>query len=483
MLPETMDTATPSHLDRRSTVRQAVRQLLEANPEFAALPPDKRRALASNLVQLTETKLDLMEEEADATGQLATAMEFDPAANRQLASVAQDTLEGVAFPRFVTELVNGVFKGLIDANAQQLQSYVDMVSGVTSASAGSSAATGAEQARVWLVQQFPDSYEMGASQDEWGEEDENGATIVRLRDGREAPSREDIAAILELEGEGAEGFDAEEPEEGLLAKVRAFLSRKRQKVIASLLTLGMNRLVIDHGKIEAGMNFSIDAHSAAEENRARRHEFKHSSTVGGSVGFGPWSVNASMTNSIGIVSTNQTHRSEEMNQSLNMNAGVVLHFHSDYLPLNQLAAADSVQRIRAVSLNPNAPPRQAPTARQPSSARTAADTVVNTPIQHASAGTPPPVRRQSGDGDSSSSSSQTDSNAATRSSDSATREAPPSRSDSRSSTDAAASSDRSSPSATTPTTSSSETPRASTDSSASTPAAGATPASDARPSS
>ena len=185
-----------------------------------------------------------------------------------------------------------------------------------------------------------------------------------------------------------------------MAKVRAYLSRKRQKVIASLLTLGINRLVIDHGKIKAGMNFSIDAHSAAEENRARRFELKHSSTVGGSVGFGPWSVNASMTNSIGIVNTNQSHRSEEMNQQVNMNADVELHFHSDYLPLNQFAARDSVARIRAVSVNPNAPVAQTPASTRDTSARDAARGVANTPMNFDRPGTPPPIRRMDATDDS-----------------------------------------------------------------------------------
>lgn len=138
----------------------------------------------------------------------------------------------------MTELVNGVFKSLIDANAQQIQAHVDMISGVTAASAGSGGATGPDQARLWPVQQFPDAYELGASQDVWGEAEAEGTTVVLLREGRDAPPREDVAALLDLEGEEAEPFDTDEPEEGLLGKVRAYLSRKRRTVIASLLTLG-----------------------------------------------------------------------------------------------------------------------------------------------------------------------------------------------------------------------------------------------------
>ena len=138
-----------------------------------------------------------------------------------LAGAARDTLDGIAFPRFVTELVNSVFKGLIDANAQQIRAYVDMNSGVTQASADSAAATGPDQARAWLVQQFPDSYDLGPSTDDWGAEDENGTTVVGLREERDGPPREDVAMLLELEGEAAEGSDTEAPEEELLCKVRA----------------------------------------------------------------------------------------------------------------------------------------------------------------------------------------------------------------------------------------------------------------------
>lgn len=375
----------------RQTVRAAVRSLLEASPAFGKLGPEQRRKLAHGLVSITETAIGLVAEEAvsdpaaPVAGPFATGLSaqggFDPGANRQLAGVARDTLDAIAFPRFVTELVNGVFRGLIDANAQQIQAYVDMIAGVTAATADSQGATGADQARLWLVQQFPDAYELAAGEGEWGEQATNGPMRLRLRDGQDAPPAADIAGLLGLTGREAEGLDPEEPEEGLLGKVRAFLSRQRQKVLASLLTLGMNRLVIDHGKIKAGMNFSIDARSAAEENRAQRFELKHSSRVGGSVGFGPWSVNASMTNSIGMVNTSQSHRREEMNQRVNMNADIELHFHSDYMPLNRLAASDSVQRIRAASANPQADiPTELPQRPAETPDQTAARGVVQTPI-------------------------------------------------------------------------------------------------------
>lgn len=384
---------------RRDLVRGAVRGLLENTREFAHLPHDRRQALAHNLVQLTETQLDLMAEEQDADGGPASeepmAVEqqtFNPQANARVGQQTAEIIDGIGFPRFVTELVNGVFKGLVDANAQQMQAYVDMISGVTAASADSAQSTGPGPARVWIVQNFPESYELGAATDVWGDNTDEGAAIVKLREGKDAPKTEDVAAMLELEGDAAQGLDPDEPEEGLLPKVRAYLSRKRQKVLASLLTLGMNRIVIDHGKIKAGMNFSIDAKSAAEENKARRFDFSNTTSGSGSFGAGPWGVSASMTNSIGIVRTKQTHEREDLTSNVNMNADVELHFRSDFVPLNALAAADSVKRIRAVSLNPQAPARTTPSG--PTPAQKAATQVISTPTtKPAPKPTPQPAKK------------------------------------------------------------------------------------------
>lgn len=49
---------------RRDVVRGVIRGLLEQNPDYSRLSPERRRRLAHDLVRLTETTLSLMAEEA-----------------------------------------------------------------------------------------------------------------------------------------------------------------------------------------------------------------------------------------------------------------------------------------------------------------------------------------------------------------------------------------------------------------------------------
>ena len=71
-----------------------------------------------------------------------------------------------------------------------------------------------------------------------------------------------------------------------------------------------------------------------------------------------------MTNTIGYVSTQKNQSSEEMNTDLDLNSSVELYFKTDYLPLDRLAGAGQVDRIKVNTLNPDAEATAARTARE-----------------------------------------------------------------------------------------------------------------------
>src|SRR3954470_16253451 len=109
--------STASGPDSLTAVRHGVRALLEESPEFRSLEPDQRQRLAAGLVRVCHVAEELRREEGDAAGEvaatrLATAQaqpDFGAAA-QQAATVTQRILNAVSFPRFVTDLLNGVFK-------------------------------------------------------------------------------------------------------------------------------------------------------------------------------------------------------------------------------------------------------------------------------------------------------------------------------------------------------------------------------------
>jgi hypothetical protein len=70
--------------------------------------------------------------------------------------------------------------------------------------------------------------------------------------------------------------------------------RNRQQMLATMVQMGMQRIVVDSGRISAGMRFHIDASSAAAEQRHSGFDTRTTIGASGSVGFGWWSASASL---------------------------------------------------------------------------------------------------------------------------------------------------------------------------------------------
>jgi hypothetical protein len=122
-------------------VRETVRNLLLSSAAFHDLSPDQRREIAQSLVKVCHTAVALLQEEAssqqlarsrDSSSRSQPALavaqsagsQFSGVAAQRVAATTRAILNAVSFPRFVTELINGVFKALVDSNQQQMQSYV-----------------------------------------------------------------------------------------------------------------------------------------------------------------------------------------------------------------------------------------------------------------------------------------------------------------------------------------------------------------------
>ena len=61
---------------------------------------------------------------------------FSGVATDRLAGTTAAVLNAVSFPRFVTELITGVFKAMNNSNQQQMQAYVDLIRNVAATTEG-----------------------------------------------------------------------------------------------------------------------------------------------------------------------------------------------------------------------------------------------------------------------------------------------------------------------------------------------------------
>lgn len=346
-------------------IRGAVRDVLEQAPGYRALAETDRRALAHAMVRVSTLAAQLIEDE-DGAGEEASAPRAQPLARAQsqpgfgaaadrIAQTTQNVLNAVSFPRFVTDLINGVFRAMLDSNQTQMQQYVNLLNAVAASTEGFEGAQfGLMRVRQWLADQFPEAIEYDAPEIEPGEvpdPDEVANTRLRLRSGASMPPLEVIRATLGMAPE--DPLEAGTPEQ-LVPLARRHLARQRQQMLATMVMMGMQRIVIDSGKINAAMRFHIDTRSAANRDQGSQTSLHNRIKGGGSFGMGPWGASAEVENTIGYVSTQRTQATEEMNTDLELNSSVELNFRSDYLPLNQMANQAQAERIRSSTLNPAA---------------------------------------------------------------------------------------------------------------------------------
>src|SRR5262245_3730680 len=136
MEPSSVTAATPP----RAPVRAAIRDLLTASAEYQSLDAATRRDIAQGLVTICSTALILAEDESSAPppaaraarvplaqAQATAGQAFSGVAADRVAGTTHAILNAVSFPRFVTELINGVFKALVDSNQQQMAGYVELI--------------------------------------------------------------------------------------------------------------------------------------------------------------------------------------------------------------------------------------------------------------------------------------------------------------------------------------------------------------------
>jgi hypothetical protein len=365
-----------------SRIRSTVRDLLLSSPAYQKLEPGDRKRLAQGLVTICHAAVQLQkaQEEGEsavpAPGPLAMTQAAGGgfgAAAQQAPEVARRILNAVSFPRFVTDLINGVFKAMLDSSISQIHAYVELINNVAASAEGfADANIHLDSARQWLAERYPASFELNV---EPGETADDGtqlpATVtVVLKAGADAPTPAALAVDLGL-GEDETPPPASDPEQ-LVPLVRKRLAKSRQEVLATLAMLGMQRIVVESGRINAAMRFHIDTHSAAAEDKGSRFESETGIHLAGSYGTGIFNISADIQENIGYVSTQKEQTTEEMNTDLDLSSSVEVNFRGEPVSLDRLATSSQVSAIRANARNPDAEFQAADQARAAREQRQAA---------------------------------------------------------------------------------------------------------------
>src|SRR5688572_26598417 len=157
------------------------------------------------------------------------------------------------FPEFVASLVHGTFDAIVDSSIRQMESFADLVAAVAKPiDQFTQENVSLNQARDWLIEQHPNDLALARDSDEF-------RVIPRTPpngESRPEPHSPDWLADFDLPGEE---LTPEFIEEQLLPMARERVARNRLQTLATMVLLGMNRVVVKDGTIAARLRFRAAA--------------------------------------------------------------------------------------------------------------------------------------------------------------------------------------------------------------------------------
>lgn len=412
-----------------------VEALLAQAPSYRSLDPRTRRTLAESLAAVTKalsagapvdvalaSVADLRNKMGGATGDAgsgdagssggsapasassdspsAGASASTPAASGSPASsgpasrvgdVARATLNAIDFPAFVAGLISGTFHAIVDASIQQMEAYAELLKNVSMSLDKFMGDNISEQtARDHLADQYDSVFARDTS---------SGDPRLVVKKNGSGPS-ELPSFLSDLGFNSTDDIDDEAVNQVVVPAARRSLAQSRQQTLATMVMMGINRVLVDDGEINAKLQFHIDA---SETTKIKFDQKKTTNgNISGQAGRNPFSANAIMVNTVNL------NTQSDLNVRADLTGEVKVKFRSEAFPLERFADSAAIQLINQNAKVPApvpapaaAPPFPAASSPPPSTAPappaqapvTAPAPSVNTPVAQSLAARDPWMRQ------------------------------------------------------------------------------------------
>ena len=191
----------------------------------------------------------------------ASAASSRKQATETIAQRAGALSDEIAFPEFVAGLVHGTFDAIVDSAIRQMESYASLVSAVAKPLEDFTRDNVSEnQAKDWLVQQYPKDLYLSLE----------GTPSVLPRPSDDKDNSDEPRSPQWLASFGVEGQELtpELIQGTLIPEAQKRLGRSRQQMLATMVLLGLNRVVVRDGSISARLRFRADAADHAKVDYA-----------------------------------------------------------------------------------------------------------------------------------------------------------------------------------------------------------------------
>jgi hypothetical protein len=284
------------------------------------------------------------------------------------AQAAGAIMREVNFPGFVSSLVQGVFQSIVDSSIQQMTAYGELVKSVAmSLNDFRDENVPESEGQQHLISRYPSFFEMSASDD--------GASILRMKPDADTDAFPDFQRDLGLP-QAIDDLDEETIATALVPAARDHVARGRQQLLATTLLMGINRIIVTDGKINAKVTFNFKAKDTLHR------EGTVTDVVGQTTTKTDASTYQSFSKRIVMGATERTVpvtvespkgiSDSEIKANATLMGEVSINFRSETFPLEKLANSDQVMRLNEAQQGAgratppaNVPPPAAPAAPAP----------------------------------------------------------------------------------------------------------------------
>lgn len=182
-------------------------------------------------------------------------VEFGAGAAKGVELAAQ-MINTIDFPKFVANLVQGTFHAIVESSIEQMKAYAELVKSVAqSLTEFRDENVSENQGRDHLVSRYPNLFQINVV---------NGQPKVGTKDGASDGALPDFAKDFGL-SEAISSLDDDMIEEKLVPAARDDLARNRQQLLATIVLMGINRIVVTDGKINAKVRFEFKAQDRTKQ--------------------------------------------------------------------------------------------------------------------------------------------------------------------------------------------------------------------------
>jgi hypothetical protein len=293
--------------------RSEARSVLAATPSYKAMPLQEQMSIYKNLVQSRAQDLSRQHGFATEMGNRGASRDIDDRRHEKeftgTVDAFEDLVDSVDFPEFVKDLLKAVFDANISVMRAQTEEYIRLMKQATKSVAELIKGVKDDDTFAYLAENKSDQFNISMEGDK--------------------------ISLTKPDGEKVDMEDNEVKAKIMEAKIA--MAQEHRAMLREVLLMGVTRLVVEKGYVEAGVIFDVQANR--EANRSDVVNVNEQKNSGGSGGFGFLGFKigggTQTTRSKVMVSSANSKNTDQL--KANLTGKVKIDFKTDYFKLDNFA--------------------------------------------------------------------------------------------------------------------------------------------------